>query len=170
MSRIDSPPEGSLLKAGTIDVSGVAFAGKRGISAVEVSADGATGIGLTQSAYEYVSPIIEAGPYPLAPLLIGEDPREPRRLWSKVVVTFGAAQGRGPGGGRAGHALAGADVAGVVRGRRGEGHPLLLRVGGAAAASATSSVSGGAGIDESGALKSGCVQRAVMNCAANSRQ
>jgi DMSO/TMAO reductase YedYZ molybdopterin-dependent catalytic subunit len=40
MSRIDSPPEGSLLKAGTIDVSGIAFAGKRGISAVEISADG----------------------------------------------------------------------------------------------------------------------------------
>ena len=40
MSRIDSPPEGSLLKAGPIDVSGVAFAGKRGISAVEISADG----------------------------------------------------------------------------------------------------------------------------------
>ena len=40
MSRIDSPPEGSLLKAGQVDVSGVAFAGKRGISAVEVSADG----------------------------------------------------------------------------------------------------------------------------------
>jgi DMSO/TMAO reductase YedYZ molybdopterin-dependent catalytic subunit len=40
MSRIDSPPEGSLLKAGSIDVSGVAFAGKRGISAVEVSGDG----------------------------------------------------------------------------------------------------------------------------------
>jgi DMSO/TMAO reductase YedYZ molybdopterin-dependent catalytic subunit len=40
MSRIDSPPEGSLLKAGPTDVSGVAFAGKRGISAVEISADG----------------------------------------------------------------------------------------------------------------------------------
>ncbi|MDQ6918818.1 MAG: molybdopterin-dependent oxidoreductase [Candidatus Dormibacteraeota bacterium] len=40
MSRIDSPPEGSLLKAGAIDVSGVAFAGKRGISGVEISADG----------------------------------------------------------------------------------------------------------------------------------
>jgi DMSO/TMAO reductase YedYZ molybdopterin-dependent catalytic subunit len=40
MSRIDSPPEGSLIKAGSIDVSGVAFAGKRGISTVEISADG----------------------------------------------------------------------------------------------------------------------------------
>ena len=39
MSRIDSPPEGSLLKAGQIQVSGVAFAGKRGISTVEISAD-----------------------------------------------------------------------------------------------------------------------------------
>jgi DMSO/TMAO reductase YedYZ molybdopterin-dependent catalytic subunit len=40
MARVDSPPEGSLLKAGQIDVSGVAFAGKRGISSVEISADG----------------------------------------------------------------------------------------------------------------------------------
>ena len=40
MSRIDSPPEGSLIKTGSIDVSGVAFAGKRGISTVEISADG----------------------------------------------------------------------------------------------------------------------------------
>ena len=40
MSRLDSPPEGSLLKVGSIDVAGVAFAGKRGISAVEISADG----------------------------------------------------------------------------------------------------------------------------------
>jgi DMSO/TMAO reductase YedYZ molybdopterin-dependent catalytic subunit len=40
MSRIDHPPEGSLLKVGAVAVSGVAFAGKRGISAVEISADG----------------------------------------------------------------------------------------------------------------------------------
>ena len=40
MARIDSPPEGSLIKAGQIDVSGVAFAGKRGIASVEISADG----------------------------------------------------------------------------------------------------------------------------------
>jgi DMSO/TMAO reductase YedYZ molybdopterin-dependent catalytic subunit len=40
MSRIDSPPEGSLLKAGQVSISGVAFAGKRGISSVEISADG----------------------------------------------------------------------------------------------------------------------------------
>jgi DMSO/TMAO reductase YedYZ molybdopterin-dependent catalytic subunit len=40
MSRIDYPFEGSLLKVGSIDISGVAFAGKRGISAVEFTADG----------------------------------------------------------------------------------------------------------------------------------
>jgi Oxidoreductase molybdopterin binding domain/Bacterial Ig domain len=40
MSRIDYPYEGSLLKVGPVDISGVAFAGKRGISAVEFSADG----------------------------------------------------------------------------------------------------------------------------------
>jgi DMSO/TMAO reductase YedYZ molybdopterin-dependent catalytic subunit len=40
MSRIDYPYEGSLLKVGPVAISGVAFAGKRGISAVEFSADG----------------------------------------------------------------------------------------------------------------------------------
>jgi DMSO/TMAO reductase YedYZ molybdopterin-dependent catalytic subunit len=39
MSRIDYPFEGSLLKVGPVAISGVAFAGKRGISAVEFSAD-----------------------------------------------------------------------------------------------------------------------------------
>ena len=39
-SRFDQPLEGALLKAGPVALSGVAFAGKRGISAVEYSADG----------------------------------------------------------------------------------------------------------------------------------
>ncbi len=38
--------------------------GGAGATLVEVGADGATGIGLTQSAYEYVEPIIEKGPVP----------------------------------------------------------------------------------------------------------
>jgi DMSO/TMAO reductase YedYZ molybdopterin-dependent catalytic subunit len=40
MSRIDNPSEGSLLMVGPVAISGVAFAGKRSISAVEFSADG----------------------------------------------------------------------------------------------------------------------------------
>lgn len=39
-ARIDTPAEGQLLKAGPVTVAGIAFAGKRGISAVEVSPDG----------------------------------------------------------------------------------------------------------------------------------
>jgi L-alanine-DL-glutamate epimerase-like enolase superfamily enzyme len=85
--------------------------GGAGATLVEVSADGATGIGLTQSAYEYISPIIERGPYPLAPLLMGEDPREPRRLWSRMFITFGAAKGRGSEGGLAVNAMAALDMA-----------------------------------------------------------
>jgi hypothetical protein len=40
MARFDQPLQGALLKVGAIDLSGIAFAGKRGISAVEYSADG----------------------------------------------------------------------------------------------------------------------------------
>lgn len=39
-SRIDVPRDGFLLKLGPVDVAGVAFAGTRGISAVELSTDG----------------------------------------------------------------------------------------------------------------------------------
>ena len=39
MSRIDVPQDGALLGAGSVAVSGIAFAGDRGISAVEVRAD-----------------------------------------------------------------------------------------------------------------------------------
>jgi DMSO/TMAO reductase YedYZ molybdopterin-dependent catalytic subunit len=40
MSRIDQPQDGALLKVGSVEVSGIAFAGKRGISSVEISTDG----------------------------------------------------------------------------------------------------------------------------------
>jgi DMSO/TMAO reductase YedYZ molybdopterin-dependent catalytic subunit len=39
-ARIDMPADGSLVKLGVISVSGVAFAGTRGISKVEYSTDG----------------------------------------------------------------------------------------------------------------------------------
>jgi DMSO/TMAO reductase YedYZ molybdopterin-dependent catalytic subunit len=42
MARIDSPGEGDLVRAGQVQVAGVAFAGNRGITAVEVSTDGGT--------------------------------------------------------------------------------------------------------------------------------
>jgi DMSO/TMAO reductase YedYZ molybdopterin-dependent catalytic subunit len=40
MSRIDVPVNGATLPAGTNDIAGVAYAGKRGVSQVEFSADG----------------------------------------------------------------------------------------------------------------------------------
>lgn len=40
MSRIDSPQDGATVRVGAVTVGGVAFAGKRGISMVEVSFDG----------------------------------------------------------------------------------------------------------------------------------
>ncbi|HVC99537.1 MAG TPA: molybdopterin-dependent oxidoreductase [Candidatus Dormibacteraeota bacterium] len=39
-ARFDQPPQGSLFRAGPVALSGIAFAGKRGISGVEYSADG----------------------------------------------------------------------------------------------------------------------------------
>ena len=55
MSRIDSPLEGAFLKAGVVTLSGIAFAGKRGISAVEYSVDG----GRSWSPAELKSPLSE---------------------------------------------------------------------------------------------------------------
>jgi hypothetical protein len=40
MARIDTPGAGDLIRAGQVQVAGIAFAGNRGISAVEVSTDG----------------------------------------------------------------------------------------------------------------------------------
>jgi L-alanine-DL-glutamate epimerase-like enolase superfamily enzyme len=85
--------------------------GGAGATLVEVSSEGATGIGLTQSAYDYIAPIIERGPYPIAPTILGEDPREPRRLWSRMYLTFGAAKGRGSEGGLGVNAMAALDMA-----------------------------------------------------------
>lgn len=105
--------------------------GGAGATLVEVWADGATGIGLTQSAYEYIAPIIERGPYPLAPLLIGEDPREPRRLWSRMFTGFGAAKGRGSEGGLAVNAMAALDMATWDLAGKVQGLPLHRLLGGA---------------------------------------
>src|SRR4051812_32866127 len=105
--------------------------GGAGATLVEVSADGATGIGLTQSAYDYIAPIIERGPYPLAPLLLGEDPREPRRLWSKLFVAFGAAKGRGSEGGLAVNAMAALDMAVWDLAGKVQDLPLHVLLGGA---------------------------------------
>ncbi|HEY6875920.1 MAG TPA: molybdopterin-dependent oxidoreductase [Candidatus Dormibacteraeota bacterium] len=42
MSRIDVPHDGDIVKSSGLDIAGVAFAGRRGISKVEVSTDGGT--------------------------------------------------------------------------------------------------------------------------------
>lgn len=85
--------------------------GGPGTTLVEVDAEGSTGIGLTQSAYEYISPIIESGPHPLANILLGQDPRLPRRLWTDMFRGFGAAKGRGSESGLATNAMAALDMA-----------------------------------------------------------
>src|SRR5436190_15418298 len=108
-----------------------AIDGGAGATLVEVASDGATGIGLTQSAYEYIAPIIERGPYPLAPLLIGEEPREPRRLWSRMFQGFGAAKGRGSESGLAVNAMAALDMAIWDLAGKVQGLPLHTLLGGA---------------------------------------
>lgn len=106
--------------------------GGAGATLVEVLAeDGTTGIGLTQSAWDYIAPVIEAGPYPLTPLLIGQDPREPRRLWSRMFIGFGAAKGRGSEGGLAVNAMAALDMAIWDLAGKLAGRPLHALLGGA---------------------------------------
>jgi L-rhamnonate dehydratase len=105
--------------------------GGAGATLVEVGADGATGIGLTQSAYEYVEPIIEKGPYPLVPMILGGDPREPRRLWRAMFQGFGAAKGRGSESGLAVNAMAALDMAIWDLSGKVQGLPLHTLLGGA---------------------------------------
>jgi L-alanine-DL-glutamate epimerase-like enolase superfamily enzyme len=105
--------------------------GGAGATLVEVSADGATGIGLTQSAYDYIAPVIERGPYPVGPLLIGQDPREPRGLWARMSQSFGNAKGRGSEGGLAVNAMAALDMAIWDLAGKVQGLPLHVLVGGA---------------------------------------
>jgi L-alanine-DL-glutamate epimerase-like enolase superfamily enzyme len=106
--------------------------GGAGATLVEVAAEnGTTGIGLTQSAFEYIRPIIEDGPYPLAPMLRGQDPREPRRLWSRMFIGFGAAKGRGSEGGLAVNAMAALDMAIWDLAGKLAGVPLHTLLGGA---------------------------------------
>jgi DMSO/TMAO reductase YedYZ molybdopterin-dependent catalytic subunit len=52
-ARIDSPADGGVIKLGTVTISGVAFAGTRGISKVEFSTDG----GATWSAAPFRTPL-----------------------------------------------------------------------------------------------------------------
>jgi DMSO/TMAO reductase YedYZ molybdopterin-dependent catalytic subunit len=52
-ARVDVPREGDLVKLGTISVAGVAFAGTRGISKVELSTDG----GATWSSAPFKAPL-----------------------------------------------------------------------------------------------------------------
>jgi D-galactarolactone cycloisomerase len=109
-----------------------AIDGGAGATLVEVIAeDGTTGIGLTQSAYEYVSPMIERGPYPLGPMLVGQDPRSPARLWRRMFETFGAAKGRGSESGIATNAMAALDMATWDLAGKLFGVPVHVLLGGA---------------------------------------
>jgi len=104
--------------------------GGAGVTLVEVAAEGVVGIGLTQSAFEYVSPIIERGPYPVGPGLIGADPREPARLWWQMFQAFGAAKGRGSESGLAVNAMAALDMAVWDLAGKVSGRPLHSLLGG----------------------------------------
>lgn len=105
--------------------------GGAGVSLVEVVADGLVGIGLTQTAYDYVAPLIERGPYPISAGLIGADPREPARRWQQMFQAFGAAKGRGSESGIAVNAMAAIDMAIWDLAGKAAGQPLHAMLGGA---------------------------------------
>lgn len=82
------------------------------VTFIEVrSDDGLTGIGSTDAPRTIVAPIIEHGAISLRNLLLGEDPREPRRLWRKMFEVWQARRGRGSEGGLAVNAMAAIDMA-----------------------------------------------------------
>ncbi len=80
------------------------------VAFVEVFTDeGITGIGATGTQCNLISPVIsDAG---LDRIVIGENPCEPRRLWTKMFIEWQALRGRGAEGGLAVNAMAAIDMA-----------------------------------------------------------
>ena len=82
----------------------------RYLSLLEVeSGDGQVGIGLTQAKSPVIRAIVEqAG---LRKLVLGEDPRDVRRIWRKMFRQWQAQMGRGDEGGLGVNAMAAIDMA-----------------------------------------------------------
>ena len=76
-----------------------------------VASNGQVGIGATDAPRAIVTPIVEHGAVSLRGLILGEDPRNPRRLWRKMFVDWQARRGRGAEGGLAVNAMAMIDMA-----------------------------------------------------------
>ncbi len=104
-----------------------------GVSAtlVEVVSGGVTGIGMTQSPYFAVAPIIEQARWGLAARLIGEALDDPEVLWVSMAHGFGAQRGRGVEGGLAVNAAAALDMAIWDLSGKLRGAPLHSMLGGA---------------------------------------
>jgi len=102
------------------------------VTLVEVVADnGLTGIGGTDAPRAVVTPIIEQGQPSLRRLLVGEDPREPARLWRNMFVRWQARRGRGAEGGLAVNAMAALDLALWDLAGKAAGKPIHQLLGGA---------------------------------------
>ena len=101
----------------------------RGLSLLEVEADdGHVGIGVTQAPQPVIRAIVEqAG---LRDLVLGEDPRDVRRIWRKMLRDWQAQLGRGEEGGLGVNAMAAIDMAlWDLRGKL-HGEPLHRLLGG----------------------------------------
>lgn len=101
-----------------------------GMTLVEVIAGDVVGIGITQSPYFAVAPIIEHPRWGLGTMLVGAALRDPDALWLSITHGFGAQRGRGVEGGLAVNAAAALDMAvwdlcGKLR-----GEPLHAMLGG----------------------------------------
>jgi L-alanine-DL-glutamate epimerase-like enolase superfamily enzyme len=73
--------------------------------------DGSVGIGLTQSSFAVIQPIVEHGAGALRNQLLGANPRDVRRLWRAMYDGWPGQWGRGAEGGLAVNAMALLDVA-----------------------------------------------------------
>ena len=73
--------------------------------------DGTVGLGLTQSSPAVIAPIVEHGAGALRNQLLGQDPRDVRRLWRRMYEGWPGQWGRGSEGGLAVNAMALLDVA-----------------------------------------------------------
>jgi D-galactarolactone cycloisomerase len=102
------------------------------LTLVEVHTDqGLTGIGATDAPPDVSRCVVEHGTTSLKSLLVGEDPRDPRRLWRKMFVRWQARRGRASEGGFAVNAMAAVDLALWDLAGKARGKPIYELLGGA---------------------------------------
>jgi len=114
------------MKVSDIRIMGPGMPGRITLLQVETDA-GITGIGATQSPAGPVAALVED----IKPLVIGEDPSDPGRLWRRMNEGWPALRGRAGEGGIAINAMAAIDIGVWDIAGKARGEPIHKLMGGA---------------------------------------